>query len=173
MRFYIFSCFPDKRRRLKRQSKVPQFSSDEMLSDSKNNEENDQFDENMPFPENHEIHENMDDWDEEYDEDDDEDLGDIEESNQNDNNENSNEDGSDISVTGYENKKLTKRQWMSRNTLPDGSAFHMQLPDKKPRKKRTLLMTEEQQIKKMEKVLYWKFLLFFLISFQFFRTGSF
>lgn len=67
------------------------------------------------------------------------------------------EEESEISITGYENKKLTKRQMMSRNNLPDSDKFHIQLPDKKPRKKRTLLMTEEQQIKKMEKVFLLRF----------------
>lgn len=76
----------------------------------------------------------------------------MDESNQNENN--LEEEGSDLSATGYENKKLTKRQWMSKNNNNNETEkFHMQLPDKKPRKKRTLLMTEEQQIKKMEKVL--------------------
>lgn len=72
------------------------------------------------------------------------------EKNQNNNSEEGEE--SEISVTGYENKRLTKRQMMSRNIIPEADKLHIQLPDKKPRKKRTLLMTEEQQIKKMEKV---------------------
>lgn len=151
---FIF-CFLDKRRRLKRQSKTQQQSSDEMLSESGNNEDmNYQSEENNGFSENQEPQDNIDEWDEEFDEGlDDEDILENEESNQNDFNGGSNEEGSEISLTGYENKKLTKRQWMSKNNIPDtAGTFHMQLPDKKPRKKRTLLMTEEQQIKKMEKV---------------------
>ena len=107
----------------------------------------------IDLDEDREPQDNIDQWDEEYDEGlDDEDILENEESNQNDFNGNSNEEGSEISLTGYENKKLTKRQWMSKNNIPEAGTFHMQLPDKKPRKKRTLLMTEEQQIKKMEKV---------------------
>ena len=125
-----------------------------MFSESGNNEDiNYQSEENNGFSENQEPQDNIDQWDEEYDEGlDDEDILENEESNQNDFNGNSNEEGSEISLTGYENKKLTKRQWMSKNNIPETETFHTQLPDKKPRKKRTLLMTEEQQIKKMEKV---------------------
>ena len=97
--------------------------------------------------------ENMDneEWDEEFD--DDLENDDNEESAGNENNGNSVEGSEDVSASGYENKRLTKRQWMSKNNnYEDADKFHMQLPDKKPRKKRTLLMTEEQQIKKMEKV---------------------
>lgn len=68
-------------------------------------------------------------------------------------------------------KKLTKRQQISKlkqmkehgqgeeiEESIDIESYHMQLPDKKPRKKRNALMTEEQQIKKLEKV-------WFLINF--------
>ena len=103
-----------------------------------------------------------DDWDDEFDDEMEEEEGEDNENND-ESGEEDDEGGSQISVTGYENKKLTKRQWMSKNSNENAEKFHMQLPDKKPRKKRTLLMTEEQQIKKMEKVL--NFFKIFIINF--------
>lgn len=132
-----------------------------MLSDSRGNELNaDNYEENGSS----ERQENIEEWEEEYMEEMEEGLENSE-NEEDGNNENNLEEGSELSGTGYENKKLTKRQWMSRNNFPEGESFHMQLPDKKPRKKRTLLMTEEQQIKKMEKVLLFVFFIrFFLLA---------
>lgn len=73
-------------------------------------------------------------------------------------------------------KKLTKRQQISKlkqlkeqgqgeefEESIDIESYHMQLPDKKPRKKRNALMTEEQQIKKLEKVCLIKLIFFFFL----------
>lgn len=80
----------------------------------------------------------------------------------------------DLNISESFPKKMTKRQQMSKlKQTKDGvneadesldvEYYHMQLPDKKPRKKRNLLLTEEQQIKKLEKV----YILFIYYIFNF------